>query len=461
MITLHPFQFDLIEKTRERMRAGVKKICIQSSCGSGKTVIAGHILKAAAEKGTDAWFICHRKEIASQASDTFNSIGVRHGLVASGATLDVMARTQICSVQSLRHRAKFLRRPGLILWDETTHLPASTWAAIYNEHKDAHHVGFTATPKRSDSKGLAEFYQEMICGPSMGDLISGGYLSPYRVFSPPCADLSGVHTSRGDYVRSELASVMDKPKITGDVLSHYFKHLTGKKALVFCVSIEHSQRVAAEFRAAGVASQHIDGETPDEERRDGIRKLEAGEIRIVTSVDIFSEGLSVNNLDAVICVRPTQSVGLFVQFVGRAIRTAPGKKEAIILDHAGLFQRFGFPEHLAWSLSLNSTRNARKVRDVSSPGVAICPACFAAQYSGADRCSYCGHALPIKKREVEEVDGELVELQRKAAVRERKIQQGGARTLEELIELGRARGYKNPYGWAAHLHKARMNRGKK
>lgn len=456
MISLRPYQAELVDTARSRLASGVRSLVIQSVCGSGKTVLCAFMLRSAAEKQLDSWFICHRRELISQASATFAAVGLEHGIVGSGYESNVWPRVQICSVQSLRHRAKFLRKPKLIVWDEAHHQGAATWRAIFQENPQAFHIGLSASPVRTDGVGLGEFYKEMLCGPSIEDLTKQGYLSPYRVFAPSVPDLSGVRTRMGDYVKSELGSAMDKPTITGCAVAQYKKHMPGGRALVFCVSIEHSKNTAEQFVAAGIPAAHVDGETPDAERAAAINKLKSGELLVLTNVDLFGEGLSIDSLHGVVLLRPTKSVGLFVQHVGRALRIEPGKKEAIILDHAGLFQRFGFPEDLTWSLTLNGTRKASKGRD-SAPPVAICPACFAAQYSGADRCAYCGHAFEIKRREIEEVEGELEELKR-SEMRARKKEQGSAQSLQDLIALGKQRGYKNPVGWASYVFHGRKRK---
>lgn len=457
---LRDYQIAILDKARARMQAGVRSLLLEAPCGSGKTVLTAHMLRTAASKDIDSWFVVHRRELIEQSSATFTAAGVSHGIAASGTTMNVWPKVQICAVQSIRTRQGYLRKPKLIVYDEAHHIAAATWKRIFDENPQAFHLGLSATPVRLDGKGLGDFFSEIIHGPTVEWLIQQGYLSSFKVYAPPGADMTNVPIRMGDYAKKEAAAAVDRPTITGSAIEHYKKLADGKRAIVYATNIEHSQRVVSEFNAAGVPALHIDGETSAVDRANGVDAFRAGRFKVLSNVDLFGEGFDLPALEVAILLRPTASLGLYIQQAGRALRPSVSKSTATIIDHVGNVARHGFPdEPREWSL--NSTRNARKVRDVSSPGVTICPACFAAQYSGADRCSYCGHALPIKKREVEEVDGELVELQRKAAVRERKIQQGGARTLEELIELGRQRGYKNPYGWAAHLHKARMSRGKK
>lgn len=454
---LRDYQIAILDKARARMQAGVRSLMITAPTGSGKTAIMAHMMASAAAKGNDSWLIVHRKELVEQASRALSILGVEHGVAASGATMNVWPKVQVCQLQSLRHRVGYLRKPKLIVWDEASHIAATTWRAVFEENRQAFHIGLSATPWRLSGEPLSPFFSELVLGPSVADLIEQGYLSKFKIFAPPGADLAGVHVKMGDYVKSELVAVVDKPTITGSAIEHYKRLADGKRAIIFCVNIEHSRNVVGSFRAAGIIAEHVDGDTDAGTRKKTIADFSSGKIKVLSNVDLFTYGFDLPSIEVGLFLRPSMSLAVYLQQCGRVLRPFSGKDHAIILDHVGNVARHGFPdEPREWSL--NSTRNTRKVRDVSSPGVTICPACFAGQSFAADRCAYCGHAFPIKAREIEEVDGELVELQRAAAVRERKIQQGGARTLEDLIALGRSRGYRKPEAWGLYVFNARKGR---
>jgi len=246
---------------------------------------------------------------------------------------------------------------------------------------------------------------------------------------------------------------MDKPTITGDAIGHYQRLARGKSAVAFCVSVEHSKHVAAEFRAAGVLAWHVDGETPYGERKEAIRAFRNGEIRVLTNVDLFGEGFDLPSLEVSILLRPTKSLGLYLQQVGRCLRPAPGKERALILDHAGNILRHGMPDdERDWQLS---GREKKKKDTSGGPPIRQCPKCFNV-HRPAPQCPECGHVYEGAPREVETVAGELSEVDVLRVRAAKKEEQQNARTIADLIELGKKRGYKNPDAWAAHLFTSRI-----
>ena len=439
------------------MQRGTRSIVIQSPTGSGKTLLTAHMVKTAAAKGMTAWFCVHRRELVKQSIRAFAEVGVNHGVVAAGFLEAKRHAVQIASIQTLIRRYERLRRPQLIIWDECHHIAAGSWAALRKAIPEAFHIGLTATPERLDGKGLAEYFDVMIEGPSVEWLIENGYLAPYRIFAPQGISVAGVHTRMGDFAKDELLAVADKPTITGDAIKHYLKHAAGKRAVVFCVSIEHSKHVVEQFRQAGIPAVHVDGETETEARDQAIRRFTNGEVRVLSNVELFGEGFDLPSLEVAILLRPTQSLGLYLQQVGRALRPSPGKTEAIILDHAGNCERHGLPdEERQWSISGREDKTRRGANAVAS--VRVCPRCFAAQYPGRASCTYCGHVFEAKPRQVEHVEGDLQEVDTAALRRQRLREQSRTETFEDLVELGRARGYKRPYLWAKHVWNARQQK---
>jgi len=457
MTVLRPYQTVIIDQARDLMQRGVRSMLIQSPTGSGKTLLTAHMLGTAASKGMSSWFTVHRRELVKQSIRTFNDVGIRFGVVAAGFFEAPRAPIQIASIQTLARRYQRLRRPRLIIWDECHHIAAGSWAAIHKSLPDAFHIGLTATPERLDGKGLGDFFQEMINGPSVAWLIENGYLAPYRLYAPSSVNVSGVHTKMGDYVKSELAAVVDRPTITGDAIKHYVKYAAGKRAVVFCVSIEHSKHVVSQFQAAGIPAAHVDGETDVAERDAAIKKFERGDVRVLSNVELFGEGFDLPAIEAAILLRPTQSLGLYLQQVGRALRPSPGKAQAIILDHAGNCQQHGLPdEDRVWSLL--GRDSGHKQNGDAGPSVRICPRCFAAQFFARTTCQFCGTAFETKPRQVDHVDGDLVEVDPAVIQAQRRREQGRAETLQDLIAIGKQRGYKKPYAWAHHVFQARQRR---
>lgn len=455
-LSLRPYQVDIIEKARLRMRAGVRSILITAPTGSGKTVLTAHMLKSAAHKGMASWFVNHRRELIKQSIRTFGDVGVPHGVIANNFPEDRRHPIQICSIQTLARRYQRFKQPSLIIWDECHHTAAGSWAKIYDAFPNAFHVGLTATPERLDGRGLGKWFREIIHGPSVQWLIQNKFLSPYKLYAPSSVNVSKIHMQMGDYKKSELSHAVDKPTITGDAIKHYTKLASGKRAVVFCVSIEHSKHVVSQFQAAGIPAAHVDGETPTEERDEAVENFKTANIKVLSNVELFGEGFDLPSLEVAILLRPTASLGLFLQQCGRSLRTSPGKETAIILDHVGNCSRHGLPdEERDWSLE--GHEGGRKKTD-DSETVKICPRCFAAQFPGRPMCAFCGHVFELKSRKVEQVDGSLEEVNLDAMRRVKKMEQGKCETLAELVELGIKRGYRHPHRWAHFLFQARQRR---
>ncbi len=454
MISIRPYQQDLIDRTRALMHQGVRSIILQAPTGAGKTLLTAKMLKTAADKGFRAIFSVHRIELIRQSMRAFHSVGVHHGIIAPGFLEDPKPMVQIASIQTLSRRLHKVKPPRLFIIDEAHHTPAGSWSKVLKAFPNAYHIGLTATPERLDGKGLGDWFKEIIHGPSVASLIEEGFLCSYRLYAPGGVSVAGVSTRMGDFAKAELGAAADKPTITGDAIKHYQRLASGKRAVVFCVSIEHSKHVVQQFNAAGIPAAHVDGETETYERDARIKQFEAGEILVLSNVELFSEGFDLPAIECAILLRPTKSLGLYLQQVGRSLRPSPGKEGAIILDHAGNCARHGLPdEDRDWSLDGHADR---KGSSDGGPSVRICGRCFAAQFPGSISCRHCGHPFEVQAREVERVEGDLVEVDATLIRRERLKEQGQAKTLQELIELGQRRGYKRAHLWAKNLFNFRQ-----
>jgi superfamily II DNA or RNA helicase len=250
---------------------------------------------------------------------------------------------------------------------------------------------------------------------------------------------------------------MNRPTVTGDAIAHYRKLADGQQAIAFCCSIDHANSVCSAFTAAGISAATLLGNTANRDQI--VAAFGAGTLQILVTVDVVSEGFDIPAASCAILLRPTQSLGLYLQQVGRVLRPAPGKSHALVLDHVGNVARHGFPDdHHDWSLA----DGVRTTSGQSAPSVRTCSECFAA-FKPAPECPVCGAACaPIKSRVIRQMAGELTELRREA-VRQRieertasKRQQRAARTLPELLALAKQRGY-SP-GWAYRIFHARGQR---
>lgn len=450
---LRPYQEDIYAKARQLLRSGKRTLLIQSPTGSGKTVLVAHMLANATLKKYTAWFVVHRRELVKQSVMTLSeSAGLPVGIVAAGFPGNRHEAVQVCSVQTLAKRRHLLPNPDLIVWDECHHVAAMSWGAIHNSYPNTVHVGLTATPERLDGTGLSRWFEDIVVGPSVATLIKDGWLSPYRLFAPGGPDLTDVHTVAGDYNKKELALAMQRSAVTGDALTHYQKYAMGRRAIVFMWSVESSQDMARKFNEAGIPAEHIDGTTEDVARDAAIQGFRDGKIKILCNVEIVSEGFDLPAIEAAFLLRPTRSLALYLQQVGRALRPSPGKDEALIFDHAGNCRIHGLPDdEREWTLE----GRVKERKKTDGCPVKQCPKCYAVLAASVGACKWCGWAFVSVAREMEQVEGELAEVDLEAQRTQRKQEQAKTRNLEDLIRLGQLRGYKNPAKWAEHVWRAR------
>ncbi|TIM41783.1 MAG: DEAD/DEAH box helicase [Mesorhizobium sp.] len=480
---LRPYQQELIVEARDALRE-VNSVLVQMATGGGKTGLAAFMASSAAKRGKRVVFGVHRRELIKQTALTFDKVGIPYGIIASGMTGDRRQPVQIASIQTLGKRMDMYGAPDLYVPDEAHHAGAKSWADIIEEYagKKSKIVGLSATPERMDGTGLGKWFGRMVTGPSPAWLMEQGYLATYRMFAPTSPDLGGVKRTGGDFNKAELEKRMGATAITGNAVEHYRRLAHGRKAMIFCVSIKHSLSVVAQFQAAGYTAAHIDGDSPD---RDAIlRAYERGTIQILSSVDLVSEGFDLPAIEVAILLRPTHSLPLFLQQVGRVLRPvyAPGfdldtqagrlmaiaagpKPYALILDHAGNSipkdqggRGHGLPDDdRDWTLEGHKKKKRAKDEDEDDePAVTTrqCPNCFRV-HQPAPVCPQCQHVYPTMGRTVKELAGELAEIDRTARV-VAKQEQSSAKSLEDLVALGKMRGMKNPHGWAKHVHAARM-----
>lgn len=487
---LRPYQGDLVESVRQAYRAGHRCPLVVLSTGGGKTMIFSHITHNASKRDNAVLVVAHRRELIAQISMSLARFEVPHSIIAPDSAIREIkiahhrafgrsyvvsgSSTMIGSVQTVVRRfgvidsaldrlaAKTGKAPQfLIIMDEAHHVVADTqWGKVMQQYPQARGLKVTATPERLDGKGLGAgvggFADALIHGPSMSWLIEQGFLSPYRAFttSNP-VDLAGIKIRMGDFAKDELEERVDKPSIMGDAVQHYRKAAMGMRAVAYCVSIKHSRHMAEAFNAAGIPAAHLDGDTDDLERARVIRDFADGKYLILCNQALFTEGFDLASvaqkdvtIDCVIDLAPTQSLSLYMQKVGRALRPAHGKV-AVILDHAGNMLRHGLPDaDRDWTLD-GRKKNGRRSANDNEPDVPVrtCPECFAIT-KPVPICPNCGHEYQLKERKIEEKDGHLVELSKgdMEAIRQQQMQQqrreqGRAQTVEQLMAtLGYSRG---------------------
>jgi len=439
MFKLRDYQELLIDGARSEFDNGNNRTCIVAPCGAGKTIIMAWMSAQAKLRGNNVLFAVHRQELIDQSSETFQALGISHGIIAAGYAMNVSEQIQIASIQSVIRRTDKINVPQIIILDEAHHATASTWRKLLAIYPNAFVIGLTATPARMGGQGLGDVFQSLIMGPTVKELIEWGNLSPFRYYSPPVAvDFSDLHVKYGDYVQSEVALCMDKAEIIGDLITQYNKLAPGARAVCYCASIAHSQHTADMFCLAGIPALHIDGETKDIVRKAAINDFKVGKIKILCNVDLISEGFDVPAMEAVILARPTQSLTLYIQQAMRAMRVDKDNpnKVAIIIDHVGNVYRHGLPdEDRAWTLE--SKKKKKVVREVM---LKQCPKCYGAHNPGPI-CPYCKHVYEVAvQAAITEKAGELTEIL-EIQKKERKQEVGRARNVVTLEQIAMQRGY--------------------
>jgi superfamily II DNA or RNA helicase len=445
---LREYQLDLACDVMASHLTISRKVLAVLPTGGGKSVCLSYV--ASLEPGR-IWVIAHRQELLKQLSDALKLFSIPHGMVKSGMPFDPSQRVQVASIQTLAKRHHLLPPPDLIIYDEVHHLLSRVAKQTVESYPNANLLGVTATPCRLNGQGLGEVFDHMILGPTTRWLTDNGFLSPAEYYAPPqVADTSHLSQRGGDFAKEEAEAVMNKPTVTGNAVEHYQRICDGVPMLVFCTSVQHAKDVADEYASAGYRAASVDGSMSDEDRKDRIQGLGNGKWQVITSCDLIGEGLDVPIVEAAQLLRPTASLGLHLQQIGRVLRFVKGKT-AKILDHVGNVRRHGFAttQH-PWSLA--GTVKSRKPKEVA---LRTCERCFLA-HDPAPCCPMCGYEYPKKEKaltRIENVGGELVRIEE--TKEERAVAMRDARSMVELIAFAKARGYKNAGFWARKVYSGR------
>lgn len=459
---LYDHQKDLVARVWRHIEAGRRRPCLVAATGFGKTILMAEMICHHRAEGGSVLVLAHRRELITQSAAKLHKAGIDHGVILAGMPTRPGERVQVASVATLHARAVRgsaldMPRATMVIVDEAHHVRARTYRQILEAYPEAIIVGLTATPARADGRGLGNVFDVLVEGAPISQLISGGYLVGTKVYAPSIPDLAGVKIERGDYVEGQLAEKMDTPKLVGDAVTHWHRHAEGRPTVVFATTVAHSLHTRDEFRRSGVLAEHIDGGTPTAERDHILAQLAAGKIDVICNCAVLTEGWDQPQVSCLVLLRPTRSVSLYRQMVGRVLRPYPGKTDALILDHAGAIFEHGFVEDpVEWSLredkraeSLTQKQRREKQRVRS---LVACPECSGVRWQG-DGCS-CGWRPTPKALAVEVIQGDLA-----AVDRNRKSKQSTPSRSEmadvygELLWIAREKSW-SP-GWAAHKYRER------
>jgi DNA repair protein RadD len=450
---LREYQQQAIDGLREAFRAGAKRALLVAPTGAGKTVIFAHLTAALAAAGQRVLLLAHRDFLLDQIAGTLATVGVSCGFIVARRLPALHHRVQVASVQTLRNRLD-VWKPDWIICDEAHHATAGSWKMVLAAYPSARVVGVTATPQRLDGNGLGDVFDRLVPGPEVAWLMEQGFLSPARYFCPATVDTSGLRTRMGEYRAGDVNAACNTARVTGEAVAHYRRLCDGAPAVAFCASIKHAEHVAETFRAAGYRWASLDSSMSDAARREAVHGLRSGALHGLSSCDIISEGFDLPHVTAAILLRPTKSLGLHLQQIGRVLRPAPGKAHAVIIDHVG---NVGRNADGAWQHNHGFADDPRewslegRPASPKAPRVILCPDCFAAYNGGkCPQCGYVREAPPEGKILQADETAELEAIDPEAA----RAQERQAQTLADFRAIAEARGYKP--GWAWHRWMSRQ-----
>lgn len=456
MIALRAYQRDAIDRVGRLVDGGVRRVLVVSPTGSGKTVLAAELVRQAAQRGERTLLVAHRREIVNQTYDKLRAHGLAEAqvgvLMACDSRRPPGALVQVASVDTLRHRD--LPEADIVVVDEAHRALAASYRSLEAAYGAAIHIGLTATPYRSDGKGLRSAYDELVVVTTARQLVADGFLVAPRVFAAArgSVDLRDVRVRCGDYEERALARAVNTAGLVGNIVEHWTKIAGNRRTVVFAVNIAHSRHIVDRFREAGVSAEHLDAYTPARERDAMLARLDRGETRVVSQCTALAEGWDQPSVKCAVLARPTRSETLYLQQAGRILRpwVDPDTGEpvgALLLDHAGCTDQFRLPQDdRVYSLDGDEVRDG----SLAPAPTKRCPECGAVVTLRAATCEECGFDFgPHGDGVPAEADGELVEKTASEDEEERRRWAAYAR----LARLAEARGYKP--GWAFHRYKAR------
>lgn len=456
MSILRDYQTEAVAKLRESIATGHKAPILCAVTGFGKSVVIGAIAHSAHAKGKRVVVVAHRKELVIQNARKVELHGAKCGIIMAGHAPDATAEIHSASIQTLSRR-DFDWEPDILCIDEVQLGLSASYVALYQRWPNALRIGFSGTPCAPNGRGLGKHWDDIVYARGVKDLQADGYLANIRSFSTPAvADLANLSMLGGDFNSAQLDERMKKEGIVGNAIDHYRKLGGGKSAVVFCVNIERSKAACAEFVAAGYAAMHIDGEMPDDARAAVLAAVADGSCQILTSVDVVSVGFDCPRLKVAIMLRPTASIVVYLQSVGRILRPWDGQ-EAVLIDCVGNVGRHGLPTaDRQWTLEDKAGANKAAEKDTISPY--SCTECYGMTARPCTHCAHCGFEIPVKDRVIPMTAGELREvMEREAEVKkvDFRRERGACRSFAELVALGTRHGYEAPQAWAKHIIQSR------
>lgn len=396
MLTLWDFQFRAVIALT---RALFNRPVLVCPTGGGKTVIAAELVR---RLRAPALWVAHRRELIQQAAATLRGLGLDTGIIMAGVPPTPDAAVHVASIQTLARRR--IPEVGLIVIDEAHHASADSYADLFSLTCPI--IGLTATPFRLDGRSLGDMFRSIVVAAHCDELCASGVLHAPVVYASEPPDLSAVRTTLGDYNLADAAVAVNQPHLIGDIVRDWFRLAPSRKTVCFAINVKHSREIVAAFQAAGVAAENIDRYTPVKKRDAILDSLRSGETTIVSNCMVLTEGWDLPALECAIIARPTGSLNLHLQMIGRIMRAAGGKTRAIVVDHAGNHHRHGaVTRRIEYSLQAP----VRATEAAGPLGLKRCANCGLMVPTLELVCPECGEVFPLRPREIRQEDGELVE----------------------------------------------------
>lgn len=335
-----------------------RSVMLQMPTGTGKTRLFVSIIKDIFNYSCDCknafkvLILVHRTELIDQIDEELGyKYNLAHGIIQSGNKERKFYPIQLASVQTLSRRLQNWtdKEFDVIIVDEAHHITADSYQRIIGAFPNAKLLGVTATPVRLNGEGFTGTFEKLIVSPEVKWFINNGYLSQYQYYSiSPSSfiqkNIDDIKTfCQGDYAESELKRVCDNDRVRAQVVETYLNIAKGKKGVVYTINKQHNINLCAKFNEVGIKAVAIDCDTPRDKRELYIKQFKRGEYTIICNVNLFTEGFDCPDIEFIQLARPTKSLGLYLQQVGRGLRVSNNKEHTIFLDNVGLYNRFGFP----------------------------------------------------------------------------------------------------------------------
>jgi DNA repair protein RadD len=424
---LRDYQRSMLVETSATIRRH-RRVCLQAPTGSGKTVIIGALVAGAIAAGLRVLILATRTRLVRQLHERLDTYGIDHGILAASMPgyVNWGKPAQVASVDTLYRRCFVNNRmpipiADVVVFDEAHLALGASRQKILNAYPHAWVFGFTATPAKTSGAPLREQFDELILGPSVTDLIASGNLVKPRVFNQPLVTAKELKAVRkdsksGDFVTGEISAVMSRPKLIGDVVQNWLRIANGKRTLVFACDKAHGQDLVTEFRRAGVSCEQLTDNDDEQTREEVIARLEHGITHVVVNCFLLSYGIDIPAVECVVLARPTRSIVLYLQAVGRGMRPSPGKDVCLVIDHGRVVDALGPPAYdREWSLNeANANKSTadkvakeRKSGDEKPRHCAEC-ACEWLVSEEGNNCPHCGWQFVVKAKPVQVEQAELV-----------------------------------------------------